>query len=319
MRFLLVGDVHSTVEDLSDCDALLRYVGQVADQVRPNYILFMGDQHNNHSVVRVEVLDFWTRWLSRLAGPWTIGMLVGNHDRPHNHAMSANSLVYTGCEIIAEPKLLGEGVLAVPWMADGDKFVRTVGDTKLVFTHMTFNGAKYENGFFAQDGLSPSLCPNTYFVSGHIHVPSRFGNVWYIGAPRWRSASDANTDRHIWSLDVEDGVIVGSQSFSTTGICKSIYRLVDSESEPATPVTYPQPFRCMVDVHGSEDWVRSRKAYWIEKGYSVATFIQREKHVQVRESDGIATSLERHTANYRPQFGTPIDHLRKMAAERIRL
>src|SRR5882757_792955 len=89
--------MHVTVEELADSQALIDYILQLADEHNPEHIVFLGDQHHNHAVVRVEVLDFWVQNLKKFKHP--VIMLIGNHDMSHDASVSAHALRY-GCTVI---------------------------------------------------------------------------------------------------------------------------------------------------------------------------------------------------------------------------
>jgi len=186
VRALLVGDVHATPEELEDCQRLIDHVVAVARLRRVGAVVFMGDLYNTHNVMRVEVLAFWRRAFKTLndAG-LDVYVLVGNHDYAGEglqiHALMAHEEQVT---VVDRPMVLGHaGVLMLPYFSDRQAFVeachveiqldgrRVEGGS--VLCHQTFEGSKYENGFYAPDGVEPNLLPQKYVISGHIHTPRR--------------------------------------------------------------------------------------------------------------------------------------------------
>lgn len=315
MRFLLVGDPHVTVEELNDSQALLDLILAVSKEQKPDYLVFLGDQHHNHSVIRVEVLDFWSKNLARF-GEQKIVMLVGNHDRSHDVSLNAHGLRYAGSNvtIVSEPVTI-EGVRYVPWMHEG--FLEATADSKVVVCHQTFQGSKYENGFYAPDGVESDKMDANVVISGHIHTPQEFGKVWYPGAPRWRIATDANVDRAIWLVDIQNDQIVSRTPFTTRGHCKALYHFED-RGDP--DIKYPEvvmPARVTVNVYGTPEYIKEKKTAWEGLGCRVATFPTQEARHAVRESEGITKALQRHVEAFKPRYGTPAEVLKKMVAERI--
>lgn len=329
IRVLLIGDPHVTVEELPDCQRLLDYVDRVAVETNPKIICFLGDQHHNHAVVRVEVLEFWARWIrERKSWVTPVWMLVGNHDRSHDAAVTGNTLRYENendkLTVVAIPKHYGP-LTFLPWYANPEDFRAAASGRKVLICHQTIQGARYENGYPAQDGVPEADVPAHTIISGHIHTPQEFGKTWYVGAPRWRIASDANVDRFLWLVDFDPvtGQIVTRTPYKTSGVCSKIWALEDTEGPNDTMVadlvqTHPLD-RVTVSVRGSPTYVETQCAFWRGKGYKALPFPTRERRHEVRESDGVGVALRKHVESYRPKFGTPPEVLQKLVAERVRL
>jgi hypothetical protein len=107
-------------------------------------------------------------------------------------------MVHTNIMVVDEPRVVLPGILFVPYVHDPAEFVQICQqypEAKTVVCHQTFAGSYFENGFLTPDGVEPNLLPQEQVISGHVHSPQRIGKVWYPGAPRWRTVSDANTER----------------------------------------------------------------------------------------------------------------------------
>ena len=325
LRVLLIGDPHVTVEELEDCRRLLELVDKVAVEEKPAVICFLGDQHHNHAVIRVEVLEFWAKWLlERKSWYFPTWMLVGNHDRSHDASVPGNTLRYenenTKATIIDRPKDSGP-LRFLPWYAKPDDFVAAAGDAKVLICHQTIQGARYENGFPAQDGVPEAAVPAHTIISGHIHTPQDFGKTWYPGAPRWRIASDANVPRHIWSVDFhpETGKVMDRRAFPTEGVCRARYHFEVREGSDAEVPPVSDPSMVTIALHGSPEFCEQRGAFYRGFGWKVLPFPTRERRHEVRESDGVGVALRKHVETYQPKFGTPPDVLKKLVAERVSL
>src|SRR6185369_11497831 len=138
-------------------------------------------------------LELWSKWLET-KGKQKIWFLVGNHDRSHDTNITGNTLRYASptVTVVDEPMTLGNGLVFMPWYAKPQDFIKAAGNYTTLICHQTLQGAKYENGFPAADGVPAEMVPAKTIISGHIHTPQMFGKVWYPGAPRWRIATDAN-------------------------------------------------------------------------------------------------------------------------------
>lgn len=314
MRILFVGDAHVTADELEDSQRLIDYIAYVANETGPDEICFLGDQHHNHSLLRVEVLHFWRKALEKLPG--SITMLVGNHDRPHDRNYLGHGLIAYEKEAHVIDQVLRLGsVVYVPWMPN-DQFVETVkglfGD--LLICHQTFNGAKYDNGMYAPDGVDVEVVKNfKKVVSGHIHKPQSFANIEYVGSPRWRTLGDANQKRNLMVYNSETG---SAQYFPMEGTCEAIYVHDDVEGVDQVPLRLMQPYRLFVNVRGSQEYIDRRLPHWT-KNANVATFPTRTAKYEVRESMGVNAALAKHLEHFVPPNGTDLTLLHKMIAERI--
>jgi hypothetical protein len=320
VRILKVGDVHATPDELDDCECLMAFVLATALALKVDYVCLLGDSYHTHNIIRVEVLAFWRRWFATFKshGIKVIG-LVGNHDYGGEglsiHAMMAHE---EQIEVVDRPTVK-EGMLFMPYYSDREKFVvdccAAAPLTKTLVCHQTFQGGKYENGFYAEDGVNPDLIPHTYILSGHIHTPQTFGKVTYIGAPRWRTLSDANIDRAIWLYTFADGEVVGAESFDLGDVCRRIYYFEDTPETPFLGTVDPRhDYR--IDVRGPSDWVTARKQFY-GSGVNVRIFRTDQAVVKVRESEGIDKAFVSFMERYRPKFGTDPQLLQSMAKERL--
>lgn len=329
MKLLLIGDPHATVEELDDCQRLIDLICEVIPKEQPDLVVFLGDQHHNHAVVRVEIIDFWRRayWrirdmLHKQNPASEIWCLVGNHDRPGDssveaHAMQAyEDLVFPVTQHVRHES----GILFLSYDHDPENFVNTCNlypDFKTLICHQTFDGGRYENGFYAKDGIQVDKIPQPHIISGHIHTPQKFGKVWYPGAPRWRTSSDANVDRHIWAVTFEKGWPVKYVDYATEGYCRKLVEVEDHEGQSEPEFLIKQPVLVTVSVYGSREYVDQKRVRWKQLGYRVRSCIQESATPRVRESDGISVAMQKFVAGYRPKHGTSLETLQKLVGERV--
>lgn len=335
-RILYVGDPHVTASELEDAEAMLRAIKDVLLREAVDLIVFLGDQYHTHAILHVEVVDFWIRHFQELRelGPRIVA-LVGNHDLPGNgsrekHAMQIHAS-QEGVTIVDAPHQEG-GILFLPYYAEGKDFVAVCQErsgSKTVVCHQGFTGATYDNGFkvkgsdfFTEGGIDPNLVPQDAIISGHIHAPQQFGKVWYVGAPRWRTLSDANTDRHLWIVDHDlYGNIKATKSFSMEGYCRPIFSILETpETEQQDAKTFfagNEGADLRVDLRGPSSWVEARKIFWAAAGAKVRTFKTDTALIKVKESEGISTAFSGFFDKFQPRFGTSKDVLRKLVGERL--
>ena len=300
-KWLLIGDPHAVVDELDDMKALIDGIVATVKAEKPQYVLFMGDQHHNHAIMHVEVMAFWREAFTRLGQLDThVLALVGNHDMPgdsstKSHAMMAYEGI-PGLQVV-DQLMTVDGCLLIPYRHSGPDFINDVASTpnaKTVFCHQTFDGSKYENGFYAKDGIDISGFADRQFISGHIHTPQRFANVMYIGAPRWRSLSDVGVERRLFLLDI--GGTAPAKTFDTAQWCQKLLRVEDRQEAPLELEVHPK---------------------WKSLGCRGRTFKTQSASKQVSESMGIHKAIQVFMDTYVPKYGTDVAVLRTMVNQRL--
>jgi DNA repair exonuclease SbcCD nuclease subunit len=232
--------------------------------------------------------------------------LVGNHDKSltgDEHAMLAH---HDQIVVVDQPVVL-DWTLFMPHM-DNSRFVEECNsraNINAVVCHQTFDGAKYTDAFFAPDGVDASAIPQSEVISGHIHTAQQFGKVRYLGSPRWTTLNDAN---------VEKAVYFNSEPIDTSGVCSPISLIVES---PNSYVLEIPKGRVTVELRGDRKWIEERKRFWDGKAKVRCLPVREEKAVEIRESDGISTAMQKFLDNYQPwYFTTP--EVKQIVSERLR-
>lgn len=338
-RILFCGDPHVTPTEIADCQVLLDLVLETAVKYHVNRVVFLGDQHHNFAVIHVEVQGFWLRNLAALnragltsgdaSGP-SIIMLLGNHDKPGTESPYHALMAYeTLAMVVTQPFDLGDGILYCPNYDNGRLLEEAVAKhpraPHTLVCHETFDGSCYENGFYAKDGANPeAFSGQELILSGHIHTPQVLGKVRYLGAPRWRTESDANVERHLWVMDFDDsGHLLREVGISTGSVCRRIVRLEDSLEKPLPPLptleldTVKDDVR--VDITGTSAYCLARAEALRQQlpQLKIRTARVDTAHVPVRESEGVDTALAKYVDAYRPRHGTDKARLRDMVRERL--
>lgn len=272
IRILRIGDPHIKFNNLDEAEKLMDFVVFLVNAHRPDRIEILGDLFHTHSIIRLEVLEFWDRWIDVLASSWAnieVVILVGNHDQTGDYSSSSHALsVFTrikraNLSIVSNPSL--KGIYAyVPYIHDHKQFVELANSlanqgAKILVCHQTFNGAKYESGIFAPDGIDPKLLNFDTIISGHIHSTQQFANITYPGTPKWDTDSDANEKKGVWLFehDDRDGKILSSKLFSTDKVVTPIISLVWNEGEPMPEI--PENAKVSMELVGKAKWVDEAK------------------------------------------------------------
>jgi DNA repair exonuclease SbcCD nuclease subunit len=334
-RAVVIGDVHSKVEDLDDCDKLVTVIDEVVEKENPNCLIFLGDLYDAFAVKNVVVERWWMQTLARYRRTQKY-LVLGNHDRPGDqsavgHALQAHAGQTT--TIVDAPTLCHElgDVMLLPFYFRAENFVAAaqsspVSLAKTLFCHQSFIGGKYESGQPIEarhdvSAVDAGVLPQKCVISGHIHTPQTTGKVWYVGAPRWRdNVSDANIDRHIVAVDFEGSLPKAIRKYATGEACKRIWLIDDKESDETT-VT-PQGKlgdRYVVDVTGSAAYIEARKKVWATTGTRLRTFQTDRPGPKLSEADGVPAAWGKWAGEYRGKFGTTAEVLSEMARERLAL
>lgn len=322
-KMLLIGDVHAKTSELEECNKLIDYIEKIIKENNVNYCFFSGDLYHYHNVIHLPVLKFWQDSFNRLARICKVISLVGNHDfgydKPHIHALLPLKKI-KNVFIVDSPQIIENSIYA-PYMLDKEvlvKFCNENSGRKLLFCHETFVGAQFENGFYAPNGIDQYLLPQSNIIAGHIHRPSVLDKVVYIGAPRWQIITDANTDRNLHLITVEQDNIVNTKYFPTNTVCTPIYSVKDTPESPfEVPQAWGDNFKLTIDIHGPIDYVNSRKKYFEHKGYKVKPFPTKNFKSSVQESEGINKAFNNFTNSFVAKNGTSKESLLKLALERI--
>jgi DNA repair exonuclease SbcCD nuclease subunit len=321
MKQLVIGDVHVVPSELPDCSNLIDFIVGVSEEAKVDQVLFSGDIHHFHNTIRAEVLHFWDEAFARLKN---VTCLTGNHDLgaesgdPKVHALIAHK---RQIHVIDQP-WTDSGILYMPYRSDKELFIKECKEarpnTNTIIGHQSFNGAQFDNGFFDPSGIDLDFIQQRHLIMGHIHKPQKFSKVEYLGAPRWRSLSDANTDRNIVLYDFDDkGNILNRTNFSTNEVCRQIKFFNDTEEAPFDLNTFNPKHDYRIDVKGTESYIEKRKKELQMPGLKIRTFKTDQTKIHVRESDGIKTAYHKFVSNYKPKFGTPQDKLIDLSNERL--
>lgn len=318
--FLLIGDVHAVPAELEDCRRLSVLVERVlADHPVARPVL-MGDQHHSHGVIHLATLAYWRDVLRAWGGAEKVIALVGNHDKGARdnpeHGRTAMD-AYRDLALVASPRVDVGGVAFVSHFPDPQEFLASCkaagsswnANTTLV-CHQTFLGCE-EDGRPLQDGIDPALVPYEQIVSGHIHQGQSFGKVWYVGAPRWRTLTDAaSPERAIWLVEVDGaGRIVSRAAVQTNGTCRAIRSAEDSPEHPLDIAQLTDGSDWRVEVRGPAAYVHRRRQELAAMGAKVRAVPTDQTPVKVRESEGVEASLLRYAQEFKAPRGTGTEKL----------
>jgi hypothetical protein len=146
----------------------------------------------------------------------------------------------------------------------------------------------------------------------------RFGKVWYVGAPRWRTLTDAEVEtRNIYILETGKPPV----AIPTNTHCARIYKFEDSEAAPVQiNLTQDELTRAdlRITVAGDLPYITKRmselKGKYNAKCRGVPT---RSKLAKASESEGIDKAFSRFAQDFNPPNGTNPNLLMKEVCARF--
>lgn len=319
MSLLLVGDPHVTASEIADAQALIDGIKELPY----DKIVFLGDLFHKHDVLELSVVTFWRRAMGELCALGKqVYVVLGNHDMAANgkggHALNTIRDIVQASRgrIIDRPTCIaGEPYVGVPYCHHEADFLAAVEEArKLVgdqyfdrytlLCHQTFNGAQYENGFYAPDGFDLEAVPFKRVISGHIHMAQSLGGrLQYIGSPRWRTRSDANEAKFILGRD-DKSEDQASVIYGTAKWCRPIEVIEDGQPRQW------ENSRLTVIVRGSPEHVRARTAELAATGAAVLPRPTVSAAPRVSESQGsVAASFKQFLLTFKAPNGTSGDKL----------
>lgn len=325
MKQLLIGDVHAVVSELEDCHALIDYIEKVAIENKVDQVLFLGDLYHTHRIISSEILYFWHQTFERFkTAKLHVSSCVGNHDKSAENADPLiHALVAHKQQIhVIEKYWVDSGILYMPYYSDKQAFIddaKSVKDkTKTLICHNSFEGSKFNDGYFDPEGVNPDFIRQDKVIAGHVHLPLLFGKIEHTGAPRWRTLADANVDRNIILYEFDSiGNVINRTPFSTNDICRQIKHVIDTEETPFDLNAFDPKHDWRIDLKGDEAYIEKRKKEIQRPGIKIRTIKVGNTKIQVRESDGIKVAYGKFIDKYVPKYGTPPDKLIRLSNERL--
>lgn len=266
LTVLRVGDPHVKINNLSESEKLMQFVLDTAISLSVDRIELLGDLFHTHAIVRIEVMEFWLKWLRLLSEKFHTVVLVGNHDQvgdyeSKQHALSAFKLLNTSKLIIVDEPIQFGKIAYVPYIHHEEDFLKaanSLSDTaKVLVCHGTFQGSVFENGFYAPEGFDLDKVNYPLVISGHIHKRQRFGKCIYPGTGKWDTNSDANEEKGLWLVTHDDnGAILSEKFLDTSKVCTPIYSIEwkEGEEQPVIPAG-----RVTLELIGTSEWIKKQK------------------------------------------------------------
>jgi len=269
-KLLICGDPHTMISNLEDSQKLLDFALENAIKNKVDRIVFTGDLFHNHAIVRIEIMDFWRKNLIKITKeliPVTI--IAGNHDQVGDKAKEGKFSALTPFSDISEVTIVdtkdvktedsGAIIAFRAYTSNHELLINDCAEMKkdganYLIAHQTFTGATYSNGFYATDGIDPSLVSQDFIISGHIHSSMQIGKCFYVGSPKADNMGDANIEKGIWVVDFEsDGSGYKKEFISTENVVTCYKKFTIKEGEDI-PVLNPKN-KNYLELEGPNAWI----------------------------------------------------------------
>lgn len=319
---VLVGDTHVKKDDIAEMSLFIDWLIKGVNQLQKTHevmLIFLGDQHNDFGIAKVEVQAFWKKAYSALADANIVSAsLVGNHDE--NQQGTENFMVVhdTQTSVVGKDLFPITPTIAATGFFRKEEMFRATAmkaydlGVRTLICHAEFNGCQYENGFYAPHGFDlPTYPPDLKFISGHIHMKQSFGNVFYPGTPRHLTRSDIGEVKGIHTINTTSGQVDFIPTpadicipFQSIQIKESNFNLADIKNIPDSNKIY-------IEIQGSKEFSKKISKSLPDLAHKRSVYSEDVKEVKIKESEGIPKSFDRFTKEF--WINNPVSNETKMA------
>ena len=179
-------------------------------------IVDMGDTFDSRKGIDFSALSWAKNNYYDKLKDYTIHTIVGNHTAYYKNTNELNAIdlllreydnVHTYSEV-TEIKLDNLNVLLVPWInkENEENTLKSLKNSKckVVMGHLELNGFKATQGHIQENGMDSTPFERFERVySGHYHIRSHQGGIYYLGNPYEMFWNDVNQTRGFHIFDTE--------------------------------------------------------------------------------------------------------------------
>lgn len=303
MKILRVGDPHIRPSNIAEAEKLMQFILETIKKTKVDRLEILGDLFHTHAVVRLEVLEFWDKWLQIFSDIIETVVLVGNHDMGGDYNSKSHALTVfkriknERLRIIDKPTIIG--IFAyLPYIHSSNVLLESAralasDGAKTLVCHATFSGSQFDNGFYAPEGINPDDIPFETIISGHIHKEQIIANgkVDYPGTAKWDTASDANEHKGIWLYEHDEvtGKTIHRDKISTAKVVTPImsYKWIEGEEAPIIL----EGAKASIELIGSSDWITKQKPKWKGKASISSKFTDKKEKNERKTGNSLENFL----------------------------
>lgn len=217
MKALVVTDLHLRPSQLDTSRRILQLIEDKIDELKPEYLINLGDTFHTKNTVYVEVVNLYHDFLRRITKKVKVINLIGNHDWavPYTeHPLKAFKYM-ENLTIVDDVYTLGENAF-ISYCREKERFdemLNKAGQRVVrIFAHMDMNeftpGSGWEEitPFFSADHFSRY----EQLISGHLHLAQNKTlasgtEIIFVGSGYTTDFGESDQEKRFLMIDLETG------------------------------------------------------------------------------------------------------------------
>jgi hypothetical protein len=222
---LVIGDPHFKHTNLDEMREFSNKTIEIAENLKPTFIVILGDTLDTHEIIRIEPRDAAEEWIEKLTEISEVFLLIGNHDMANPNEFLTKKHAFTTLKrwssvqkgklhIVDEPtckEFQDKTFVLCPYVPPG-RFGEALDElckqgvtwdlADCIFAHQQFKGG-HQGAYEITDGDEWDE-DYPHVINGHFHNEELIGkNIHIVGTPIQHSYGDS-PDKKIWFLTFDD-------------------------------------------------------------------------------------------------------------------